>query len=61
MKRQPSEQEKIIANGTTDKGLIFKMCKQFIQLNIRKTNNPLKKMSRRPKQTFIQRRHTDGQ
>ena len=61
MKRQPSEREKIIANETTDKGLISKMCKQFIQLNIRKINNPLKKMSRRPKQTFIQRRHADGQ
>ena len=33
MKRQPSEWEKIIANETTDKGLISKMYKQFIQLN----------------------------
>ena len=42
-KRQPSEWEKIIANETTDEGLIFKICKQFIQLNTRKTNNPIKK------------------
>ena len=52
VKRQPSEWEKIIANETTDKGLISKIYKQLIQLNTRKTNNPIKKWKKRPKQTF---------
>ena len=43
VKRQPSEWEKIIANETTDKVLISKIYKQLIQLNARKTNNPIKK------------------
>ena len=50
VKRQPSEWEKIIVNETADKELISKIYKELIQ--------PNQKVGKRPKQTFLQRRHT---
>ena len=57
VKRQPSEWEKIIANETTDKGLVSKIHKQLIQINTRKINNPIKKWEEDLNRDFSKKTH----
>ena len=47
------------ANDVIDKGLISKIYRSHN--SITKNKQPNRKMGRRPKQTFLQTRHTNGQ
>ena len=60
VKRQLSEWEKIIINDTTDKEVISKIYKQLRAAQNQKNKQPNQKVGKRPKQIFLQRRHTDS-
>ena len=54
------EWEKIIVKETTDKELISKIYKAAQTTQYHRNKQPNQKVGERPKQTFLQRRHTDG-
>ena len=60
VKRQPPEWEKIIANETTGERINFQNTQAAHTTQCQKNKPPNQKMGERPKQTFLQRRHTDG-
>ena len=57
VKRQPSEWEKITANKTTDN---FQNIQAAHTTQYQKKKQSNQKVGKRPKQTFLQRRHTGG-
>ena len=59
VKRQCSEWEKIVVNETTDKGFYFQNIQAARTTQYQKNKQPNQKVGKRPKQTFLQRRHTD--
>ena len=61
MQRQPTEGEKIFANDMIDKGLLLKIYKQLIQLNIKKIpKQTIQSKNGQNTRIFFRRKHTDG-
>ena len=60
VKRQPSEWEKIIVNERSDIWIHFQNIQAGHTIQYQNNKQPNQKVRKRPKQTFLQRRHTDG-
>ena len=60
-KRQSTEWEKIFTNDVINKCIISKIYEQLTQPQQQKTSQPNPKLGRRPKKTFLRRRHLDCQ
>ena len=59
MKRDPTVREIIFANDTLDKDVISKTYKELTGFHTRKTNNPIKRWAKGPKQTLLQGGYTE--
>ena len=59
-KRQPTDWKKIFTNPISDRGLSLKIYKQLKKLDIKRTNNPIKKMGYRHKQGILNRKISNG-
>lgn len=53
--------EKKFTVHVTDKGFIIRVYEEFLQLNDRKTNNPLQKYAKFLNKLFIKKRYVNGQ